>query len=91
MHDNFELAAMFLAPTCSVAKKQGNKKVAFDTTISATNGKKYGQGKTGVELQYHKKHEFLALPKNQEDEQVAIFSTAAALSKPLELAKVAAG
>ena len=75
MHDNFELAAMFLAPTCSVAKKQGNKKVAFDTTISATNGKKYGQGKTGVELQYHKKHEFLSLLEYHKDELVAYNAT----------------
>ena len=75
MHDNFELAAMFLAPTCSVAKKQGNKKVAFDTTISATNGKKYGQGKTGVELQYHKKHEFLSLLEYHKYELVAYNAT----------------
>ena len=39
MRQNFELAAIFIAPTCSIGKKQGNKKVAFDTTISETNGK----------------------------------------------------
>ena len=66
--ENFDLTGIFLVPTCPVSKKQENKKVAFDTTISATNGKKYGRGKTGVDLLYHKKHEFLALPKNQEDE-----------------------
>ena len=39
MRKNFELAAIFISPTCMVAKKQGNKKVEFYTTISATDGK----------------------------------------------------
>ena len=41
MRENFELAAIFLAPTFPVANNQGNKKVAFDMTISATNGRQY--------------------------------------------------
>ena len=48
--ENFDLAAIFLAPTCPVAKNQRNKKVAFDTAIFTTDGKKSGPGKTGVEL-----------------------------------------
>ena len=48
MCENFELAAIFLVPTYPVVKKKGNKQVAFDTTIYATYGKKYGRGKTGV-------------------------------------------
>ena len=75
MRENFDLDAIFLAPTCPVAKKQGNKKVAFDTAISATNGKQYGRGKTGVKLRYHKKREFLCLPQNQKYELVAYNST----------------
>ena len=63
MRENFDLAAIFIAPACPVAKKQGNNKAAFDTSISATNGKQSGRGKIGVELRYHKKHEFLALPQ----------------------------
>ena len=63
VRDNFELAEIFLAPTFPVGKKQVNKKVAFDMTIFVTDGKQSGQGKTGVELRYHKKHELLAIPK----------------------------
>ena len=50
MRENFDLAAIFIAPACPVAKKQGNNKAAFDTSISATNGKQSGRGKIGVEL-----------------------------------------
>ena len=50
MRENFDLAEIFLAPTFLVGKKQRNKKFTFDTTISATDGKQSGRGKTGVEL-----------------------------------------
>ena len=73
--ENFDLAAIVIASTCPVAKKQQNKKVAFDTNISTTYGKKSGQGKTGVELQYHEEHEFLSLPQDQKDELVAYNAT----------------
>ena len=62
MRENFDVTAVFLVPTCMVAKKQGNKKVAFDTTISATDGKNSGQGKTGVKLRYYKKHRYFFPP-----------------------------
>ena len=65
MRENFELDATFLAPTCPVANKKCNNKVAFDITTSVNNGKKYGRDKTGVEQRYHKKHEFLFLPHQQ--------------------------
>ena len=64
MRDTFEHAAVFLAPTCPVAKKLATKrKISFDPSISATDGNQYGTGKTGVELRYHKQHDFLALPQ----------------------------
>ena len=75
MRENFDLADIFLNPTCMVAKKQGNKKVAFNTAISATNGKQYGRVKMGMELWYHNKHEFLALSQDQKDEMVAYNAT----------------
>ena len=50
MRESFDLAAIFFAPTCPVAKKQGNKKFAFDTTISTNDGKQSGRGKTGVDI-----------------------------------------
>ena len=75
MRENFELAAIFLASTCPVTKKQGNNKVAFDTTISETYGEQSGRGKTGVELHYHKKHGFLDLQQDQKDELVAYKAT----------------
>ena len=75
MRESFQLDAIFLAPTCPVPKNQGNKRVAFDMTISATDGKKSRQDKTGVELRYHKKDEFLYPPQYQKDELVAYKTT----------------
>ena len=75
MCENFDLDAIFLVPTCLVAKKHGNKKVEFDTTISATDGKQSGQGKTGVEIRYHEKHEVLALLQYHKDELFAYNAT----------------
>ena len=60
---------MFLAPTCPVAKKLATSgKISFDPSILATDSNQAGTGKTGVELRYHKQHEFLALPQDQRDE-----------------------
>ena len=58
MRGDFESAAIFLSPTCHVAKKGPQHKVGFDAaTISAADAKT-GIGKTGVELRYHAKKEF---------------------------------
>ena len=75
MCENFDLAAIFFAPKCPDAKNHGNKEITFDTTIDAIDGKKSGRGKMGVKLQYHKKHEFLALPEEQKYELVAYIAT----------------
>ena len=65
---DFESAAIFLSPTCPVAKKEPERKVCFDAaTISAADAKT-GIGKTGVELRYHTKKEFWALPEEQRRE-----------------------
>ena len=75
MRENFEMDAIFLAPTCPVAKKQGNNEVAFYMTISANDSKNFGRGKMGMELQYHKKRELLDLPQDQKYELVAYNAT----------------
>ena len=68
MRGNFESAAIILSPTCPVAKKGTERKVGFDAfTISAADAKA-GIGKTGVELWYHTKKEFWALPEEQQRE-----------------------
>ena len=55
MRGDFESAAIFLPPTCPVAKKVPERKVGFDAaTISAADAKT-GIGKPGVELRYHTK------------------------------------
>ena len=69
------MAAIFLAPTCPVAKKQRNKKVVFDTTISATDDKQSRRGKMSVEPRQHKDHECLALPQDHKDEFIAYNTT----------------
>ena len=57
MRETFEQAAVFLAPTCPIAKKLAMKgKISFDPSISAIDGNRSGTGKTGVELRYHKQH-----------------------------------
>ena len=72
MRETFEQAAVFLAPTFPVAKKLATKgKISFDPSILATDGNQYGTGNTGVELCYHKQHEFLALTPYQRDELTA--------------------
>ena len=66
MRETFEQAAVFLAPNFPVAKKLATKgKISFDPYISATDGNQSRTGKTGVEIRYHKWHEFLALPQDQ--------------------------
>ena len=68
MRGDFESAAIFLSPTCPVANKGTDCKVGFDAaTISAADAKT-GIGKTGVELRYHTKKAFWALPEEQQRE-----------------------
>ena len=62
MRGDFESAAVFLSPTCSVAKKGPERKVGFDAATIAAADAKAGIGKTGVELRYHTKKEFWKLP-----------------------------
>ena len=63
MRGDFESASIFLSLTCPVAKKGPEHKVGFDAdTVLATDAKT-GIGKTGVELCYHTKKEFWALPE----------------------------
>ena len=63
MRGDFESAAIFLSPTCPVAKKGPERKVGFGAaTISAADAKT-GIGETGVELRYHTKKEFWELPE----------------------------
>ena len=50
-------------------------KISFDPSISATDGNQSGTGKTGVELRYHKQHEFLALPQEQREKLRAFNAT----------------
>ena len=72
MRENFEQAAVFLAPTCPVAKKLATKgKISFDPSISATDGNQSGMGKMDVELCYLKHHKFLDLPQDQRDKLAA--------------------
>ena len=48
MRSNFESAAIFLSPTCPMAKKGPERKVGFDAaTVSAADAKT-GIGKTGI-------------------------------------------
>ena len=69
MRETCEQAAVFLAPTCPVAKKLAMKgKISFGTSISVTDGNQSRTGNTGVELRYYKQHELLALPQDQRDE-----------------------
>ena len=76
MKDTFEQAAVFLAPTSSVAKKLSMKgKISFDPSILATDCNQSGTGKTGVELRYHKQHNVLALPQDQRDKLMAFNGT----------------
>ena len=68
MRGDFESAAIFLSPTCPVATKGPERKVGFNAaTVSATDAKT-GIGKMGVELRYHTKKEFWALPGEQRRE-----------------------
>ena len=76
MRETFEQAAVFLAPTCPVAKKLATKgKISFDPSILANGSNDTGTGKTGVELRYHKQNEFLAIPQDQRDELTAFNTT----------------
>ena len=68
MHGNFESAAIFLSPTFPVAKKGPERKVGFDAATILAADAKTGIGKTGVELRYHTKKEFWALPEEQRRE-----------------------
>ena len=63
MRSDFESAAIFLSPTCPVAKKGPERKVGFDAATVLATDAKTGIGKTGVELRYHTKKEFWALPE----------------------------
>ena len=65
MRDDFKSAAIFLSPTCPVAKKGPERKVGFDAATILAADAKTGIGKTGVELRYHTKKEFWALPEEQ--------------------------
>ena len=68
MRDDFESAAIFLSPTCPVAKKGPERKVGFDAATILAADAKTGIGKTGVELRYHTKKEFWALPEEHRRE-----------------------
>ena len=65
MRGDFESAAIFLSPTYPVAKKGPERKVGFDAATLLAADAKTGNGKTGVELCYHTKKEFWALPEEQ--------------------------
>ena len=68
MCGDFESATIFLSPTCPVKKKGPDRKVVFNaSTVSATDAKT-GIGTMGVELRYHTKKEFWALPEEQRRE-----------------------
>ena len=66
MRGDFESAAVFLSPTCPVTKKGSKRKVGFDSAAVSATDAKAGIGKTGVELRYHTKKEFWALPEYQQ-------------------------
>ena len=57
MRGDFESAAVFLSPTCPVAKKGSERKVGFDAATVLATDSKTSIGKTGVELRYHTKKE----------------------------------
>ena len=65
MRGDFESAAIFLSPTCPVAKKGPEHKVGFNAAKILAVDAKTDIGKTGVELRYHTKREFWALPEDQ--------------------------
>lgn len=78
MRIHFEETVAFLLPTCPVAKKQASRgKGMAVAEISGASAKglgstlKAGKGSTGVELRYHRHHDFKKLPKEQRDELVA--------------------
>ena len=50
MRGDFESAAIFLSPTCPVAKKGPERKVGFDADTVLAADAKAGIGKTGIEL-----------------------------------------
>ena len=62
MRGDFESAAIFLYPTCPVAKKGLKSKAGFDVATILAADAKTGIGKAGVELHYHTKKGFWALP-----------------------------
>ena len=68
MRSDFESAAIFLSPTCPVAKKGTERKVSFDAATILAADAKTGIGKTGMELLFHTKKEFWALPEEQRRE-----------------------
>ena len=55
MRGDFESAAIFLSPTCPVAKKGPERKLGFNAATILAADAKAGIGKTGVELRYHTK------------------------------------
>ena len=68
MLDDFELYVAHLLPVCPVTDKVANKRK--NTQISGLGGdfKAGTVPKTGVELQYHKPHEFSQISDSQIDE-----------------------
>ena len=50
MRGDFESTAIFLSPTCPVAKKGPKCKAGFDAATDSAADAKDGIGKTGVEL-----------------------------------------
>ena len=58
MRGDFESAAVFLSPTCHVAKKGSERKVGFDAATVLATDSKTSIGKTSVELLYHTNKEF---------------------------------
>ena len=51
-----------------MANKGPERKVGFDAATVLATDAKTGIGKTGVELRYHTKREFWALPEEQQRE-----------------------
>jgi hypothetical protein len=68
---NFEDAAIFLLPSCSVVAKNP-KNNGINAKVSGTDGATSGgtvlKGKTGVELRYHAPEKFAKLSKEQKTE-----------------------
>ena len=62
MRGDFEPAAIFLSPTCPVAKKGPERKVGFNAATILAADANTGIGKTSVELHYHTKKEFWEIP-----------------------------